>query len=107
MPINNEQEWAKAAAAVGAYAHKKGLIKSAEAVPIPPDEVNKFFGWGSFIWGTNSRVKALRANKLLGWKPTDQGLFETIPSAVDVEEQKSEKFGGFKGKVTGESAATK
>jgi hypothetical protein len=35
--------------------------------------------------GTNSRCKAIRANKLFGWTPKQKSVFDLLPSIVDEE----------------------
>jgi len=35
--------------------------------------------------GTNSRCKAIRANKLFGWTPKQKSVFDLLPEIIDGE----------------------
>lgn len=37
------------------------------------------------ILGTNSRCKAIRANKLFGWTPKQKSVFDLLPDIIDGE----------------------
>lgn len=83
-----ESAWGETAKAVAREAAKKGLIESAEVDNLSPEEVEKVVGDGGImaqLWGQNSRSRASRARKVLGWKPVMHGLGEDIPRTVDVE----------------------
>ena len=82
---NGEFLWADVAKAVAHEAHKQGLIEEDKTVQYDADEMQKVHPYGPIVWGANSRGKAIRASKLLGWTPKGRGLFETIPDAVDIE----------------------
>lgn len=49
------------------------------------DEADKLRAAGSYLWGTNSRSKAIRANKLFGWTPKQKSLSELLPGIVEDE----------------------
>lgn len=82
---NGDFVWGDVAAAIAKDAYKKKLIKSAELDKITPDEANSYSQGGSSLWGRNSRARAVRARKILGWEPTEKSLFDLIPSIVDGE----------------------
>ena len=73
---------------------RQGLIPSDEVVSIDSSEANQLTSAGAKLWGQNSRGKAIRARKLLGWKPKECTFEEEIPHAVTSE---AEKLGLIKG----------
>jgi hypothetical protein len=66
-------------------AYEKKLIGSDEVESLTPDEADKLHPWGRILWGTNSRGRALRANKVLGWTPTQKSLVDVLPNIIEVE----------------------
>jgi hypothetical protein len=44
---------------------------------------------GGKKWGYNSRCKAIRANKLFGWKPTGESVDSFLPKIIDVEAKRA------------------
>lgn len=80
-----EQEefaWGELAEKIAKVAYEKKLIPSPEIDAIPVEEIKKQFPQRYRSWVANSRGKAIRANKLLGWKPKqlplDTGLEEIV-----------------------------
>ena len=67
---NGEHVWGDISEAVAKAAHKQGLISSDEVISISEKEADDLAWWGSALWGANSRFRAIRAPKLLGWLPT-------------------------------------
>jgi hypothetical protein len=67
-------------------AMKQGFLKSDEVHSVSKEEANKLMDGGAFQWGLNSKCKAIRANKLFGWKPKGiTSLKEFIPKLVENE----------------------
>jgi hypothetical protein len=64
------------------------LINTAEVDTVNKDEANKIWGGASFLWGTNSRCKAVRANKLFGWTPKQKSIADLLPEIVEDEAKK-------------------
>lgn len=84
---NGEFEWGAVAALIAAECAKKGLVKSAEIDHLTLDDVEKMVGnhlMGPH-WGQNSRCRANRARRELGWQPVMLPLEEDIARNVDVE----------------------
>jgi len=82
---NGDFVWGEVAKAIAKDAHKKKLISIAEIDNITAEEADKLTPHGSFLWGMNSRARAIRARKLLGWNPTQKPLFDLLPEIVDGE----------------------
>lgn len=53
--------------------------------------------WGAVLWGANSRCKAIRARKLLGWAPKERSLEDELPDIVASEVQRLKLSGVLKG----------
>jgi hypothetical protein len=48
-------------------------------------------GFEAISWGLNSRGKAERANKVLGWKPTRCSIEEEVPEILKAEHARLQK----------------
>ncbi len=49
----------------------------------PPDEAIAEYGdWARFALGSNSRVRAVNARRLLGWTPSGPGILEAIEQNI-------------------------
>jgi nucleoside-diphosphate-sugar epimerase len=46
------------------------------------EAIAKYGDWARFAIGSNSRVRAINARRLLGWTPTGPSLFETIEKEI-------------------------
>lgn len=64
---------------------EKGLLKSTEIQNLEPEEVDKIQPFGSILWGSNSRGHGERARKVLGWKPEEVAVEETLGESVEIE----------------------
>ncbi|OCK84020.1 NAD dependent epimerase/dehydratase family protein [Lepidopterella palustris CBS 459.81] len=82
---NGDFKWADVATAIADYAAKQKLIRDATVEAVSREDAEKLFPYGSVLWGLNSRARGLRAKKVLGWKPVQKGLLESIPEIVDGE----------------------
>ena len=82
---NGEHVWGEMSDLVAREAHKQGLIPSAKVVSISSDEANKLTGHGAALWGANSRCRAIRARKVLGWTPVETDMVHEIPAIVASE----------------------
>ncbi|GAB7349815.1 hypothetical protein MBLNU459_g0523t1 [Dothideomycetes sp. NU459] len=90
----HELRWADAAQAVAAAAHRAGYVESADVKRYDAEAVKELNPLGALMWGSNSRARALRARKLLGWTPKHESLEEVIPGAVELEAKKLGKAPG-------------
>ena len=95
------QAWGQIAEAIASVAHKQNLIPSAKVVSLSPEEGNNLETGGAIIWGTNSRCKAIRARKLLGWTPTEQTLEADVPRLIESEAKRAGLVQGHGQKVSG------
>lgn len=88
---NGEHVWGEVSAAIGEEAHKQGFISGG-----PPeiralsfdDAVQSAAGFTAATWGLNSRATAVRARKILAWKPCAPSLDEELPNIVQSEAQR-------------------
>ncbi|KKY16334.1 putative nad-dependent epimerase dehydratase [Diplodia seriata] len=84
---NCEFEWGAVAGLVAAECARRGFIESAELDRLTLEDVEKMVGnhlMGPH-WGQNSRCRASRARRELGWRPVMLSLEEDIARNVDVE----------------------
>lgn len=72
-------EWAANAAA------SKGFLSKADTKNLSVDEAKEINGFEAVSWGLNSKGKAKRARKYLGWTPKGKSLQDTIPETVEAE----------------------
>ncbi|KAM5349395.1 hypothetical protein ACJ41O_005900 [Fusarium nematophilum] len=77
--------WRAVAERIALEAKDRGLVKSLEVGDLGVEEANGVWEYGAFFWGTNSRSRAVRARKVLGWKPEGDGIFEDIAAVVVAE----------------------
>ncbi|KAH6672659.1 hypothetical protein F5X68DRAFT_158375 [Plectosphaerella plurivora] len=84
---NGEHVWGDLSALVGKEAHKQGFLKDApEHRELSYDEaVKSSAGFEAASWGLNSRGKAIRAKKVLGWTPKEKSLEDEVPTIVRSE----------------------
>ncbi|KAI4101978.1 MAG: hypothetical protein L6R37_004694 [Teloschistes peruensis] len=79
---NGEHQWGDISKLVAAAAHTQGFISSGKVETLPDEKVNELVRFGIGLWGANSRCRALRARKLLGWSPKGKSIEEDIPNTV-------------------------
>lgn len=82
---NGEFVWGDVAREIAKCAFDKKLINSDEVDTVDKEAADKLRAMGSFLWGFNSRSKAIRANKLLGWKPKQKTVSELLPEIIEAE----------------------
>lgn len=82
---NGEHVWGEMSDFVAREAFKQGLIPSANVLSITSDEANRLTGFGAALWGANSRGRAVRARKVLGWTPVEADMIHEIPGIVASE----------------------
>lgn len=98
---NGDFVWGDVAKAIAKDAHKKKLIPTAEIDNVTPEEADKLVSRGSYLWGMNSRARAIRARKLFGWNPTQKPLFDLLPDIVDREARSLGLTTGHAAQATG------
>ncbi|KAI4855647.1 NAD(P)-binding protein [Aureobasidium sp. EXF-8846] len=95
--------WGDVARQVAKSAHKQGFIKDEQVKEYSANEVKKIQSWGPALWGCNSRCRAIRAGKLLGWKASSPSLKEEIDATVLAEAKKLEVVVGHAKIAAGEA----
>lgn len=97
---NGEFRWGDIFQGIADIATEKGLIDSNATTILTPEELTELHPWGTYIWATNSRGKALRARKLLGWNPHGETLEASLPDIVESEARALGLTEGHAAKVT-------
>lgn len=79
------------ARAVGKKAVELGYLKEAKEQALGKEKALDQAGFEAISWGLNSRGKAIRAGKVLGWKPTRQSIEEEVPEILKAEHARLQK----------------
>ncbi|KAI0360215.1 NAD-P-binding protein [Trametes cingulata] len=88
IAVNGETSTGEFLQVVAKILFELGRIKTAEVVPYTQDELAKYFGfeWLARAIFSNSRCKAERARRELGWSPkyTNKDLFEGLKPELEI-----------------------
>ncbi|KAK3074266.1 hypothetical protein LTR53_003427 [Teratosphaeriaceae sp. CCFEE 6253] len=82
---SGEHVWTELAEKIAKDAEEAGYVKHLEKKPLAKQAALDAAGFEAISWGLNSRGKAIRAGKLLGWKPESPDIFEESPKFVQDE----------------------
>lgn len=85
---NGEHVWSELARKMGKRAVELGLIKAPKEDALGKDEAMKQAGFEAVSWGLNSRGKAERARKTVGWTPKEKSIEEEIDRILNDEKQR-------------------
>jgi nucleoside-diphosphate-sugar epimerase len=85
---NGEHLWSDIASQIGQEAEKMGLVKDLEKRNLSKDDALKQAGFEAVSWGLNSRGKAERARKMLGWQPNAPSLEATLLEIIKAEHER-------------------
>lgn len=85
---NGEHRWGDLAKSTAEAAATLGLIPKAKAERIDLESAKQYAGFESLSWGMNSRGRALRARKVLGWNPSSPSLLSELPQIIQSEKQR-------------------
>jgi nucleoside-diphosphate-sugar epimerase len=86
---NGEHVWGDLSRAVAAKAKELGFLDRApEEYQMGKEEALEVAGFEAVSWGWNSRGKAGRLAKYLGWKPTRGSIEEEIPTILKAEKER-------------------
>lgn len=85
---NGEHVWSDLARLMGKEAVKLGYISEPKESALSKDGALEAAGFEAVSWGLNSRGKAERASKFLGWKPVKNCLEEEVPTLLKEEHAK-------------------
>ncbi|KAF1831212.1 NAD dependent epimerase/dehydratase family protein [Decorospora gaudefroyi] len=77
--------WADVARKISEIAFKNKLINHEGVDQVSKEEADEMTPSGGYLWGANSRCKAVRANKLFGWTPKQRSMLDLLPEIIDDE----------------------
>lgn len=85
---NGEHSWSDLARHMAKEVASKEGVSALEEKPLSKDAALEQAGFEAVSWGLNSRAKAGRAGKYLGWKPIQGSLESEVPKIVSQEHQR-------------------
>jgi hypothetical protein len=90
---NGEHIWADLARLMGKKATELGLVekKELEEQSLGKDKAIDQAGFEAVSWGFNSRGKAERASKVVGWQPKGPSIEKTVEEILKDEKSRLEK----------------
>jgi nucleoside-diphosphate-sugar epimerase len=89
---NSEHVWSDLARLMGKRAQELGLVnKKLEENSLGKDEAVKQAGFEAVSWGFNSRGKAERAKKVVGWEPKAPSIESTVDEILKDEKNRLDK----------------
>ncbi|KAL8792484.1 MAG: hypothetical protein Q9195_004940 [Heterodermia aff. obscurata] len=97
---NDEHAWGQMSKLIAEDAHKKALIPTDEVASVSAEDADRLRPHGFLLWGANSRCKAIRAKRLLGWSPTHI-IKNEVSELVDIEARSLGLTQGHAAKVGG------
>lgn len=100
---NGQFCWGELGQKLAKIAFDKKLLNTADVDHLDKDETDKLKAWGSYLWGTNSLCKSVRANKLFGWTPKQKSLSDLLPEIVEDEARRLGLTKGHAAHAAGET----
>ncbi|GME38239.1 NAD-dependent epimerase/dehydratase [Neofusicoccum parvum] len=88
---NGEHVWGELSKQVAVEATKAGYFDAPDTFSLDKDEAFKLADFQALSWGMNSRGKARRARKFLGWSPKAPSLEKELPGIVKSEHELLQK----------------
>lgn len=82
---NGEHYWGLLSEWVAKTAADLGFIPEAATEEMDEDKSKEVAGFESLSWGWNSRGKAKRLRKFLGWEPKERSIGDEVPAIVRSE----------------------
>ena len=86
---NGEHTWSDLARLIASEAVKLGYISDPKEEALSKDGALEAAGFEALGWGLNSRGKAERARKYLGWKPSRPSIEAEVPKILKEERERS------------------
>jgi len=91
---SGEHEWGALSRKIAQNAAELGFIsKGFDEHPLNKEEALEVAGFEAVSWGLNSRAQAIRASKLLRWKPVGSSLEDSIHEILRDEKDRVERRG--------------
>jgi len=84
---NGEHIWGDLARTVASQAAEMGYVSDPKEGSLDKDEAIQQAGFEAVSWGLNSRGKAGRARKYLGWQPVKPSIEEEVPDILKQEHE--------------------
>jgi nucleoside-diphosphate-sugar epimerase len=88
---NGEHLWSDIAVKIGQKAEKHGFVHDLKQKTLSREAALEQAGFEAESWGMNSRGKAERARRLLGWKPSAPSLEDELDNIIQLEHQRLQK----------------
>lgn len=89
---NGEHIWSDLARLMGKKATGLGLVKGQlDESSLDKDKAIEQAGFEAVSWGYNSRGKAERARKLVGWKPVGPSIEDTVDEILKDERSRIDR----------------
>jgi hypothetical protein len=85
---NGEHLWTDLAERIAKEAEKMGYVGSLEKQALSKEKALDQAGFEAVSWGLNSRGKAERAKRLLGWAPSAPSIEAEVPSIIKDEHER-------------------
>lgn len=85
---NGEHVWTDLARQIGEEAAKLGYIRHPKEDSLSKDDALDQAGFEAVSWGLNSRGKAERARKYLGWNPSRPSIEQEVPQILKEERER-------------------
>ncbi|KAF2003215.1 NAD(P)-binding protein [Amniculicola lignicola CBS 123094] len=85
---NGEHVWADLARLMGKKAAELGYIAQPKEMELGKDAAMKQAGFEAVSWGLNSRGKAVRAGKVLGWEAKGKSIEEEVEAILRDEKER-------------------
>ena len=101
---NGEHAWGQVSRQVASAAYKQGFLPSDKVVSRSCEEAQRRpdgTSVRSILWGANSRGKAIRARKVLGWLPKEKSMEAETLEVVSSEAKIMGLVQGHAAKVAG------
>ncbi|KAF2714964.1 NAD(P)-binding protein [Pleomassaria siparia CBS 279.74] len=99
---NGDILWGEVATTITKIAYEKKLINSPNVDNVSPEKADEMQKSGSYLWGMNSRCRAIRARKLLTWEPKQKSVLQSLPEIVDGEARGLGRTKGHAAQASGE-----
>ncbi|GAB7354743.1 hypothetical protein MBLNU459_g5154t1 [Dothideomycetes sp. NU459] len=88
---NGEHYWGELAERISKCAAELGFIDKAETEQMGEEKAKETAGFEAISWGWNSRGKAERLGRVLGWTPKQGSLEDEVPTIVKSEHARMQK----------------